>query len=319
MREQDREIFEKARRFVYRNARPLDLARWKYHFENGSAQEVLEALNAYQNEDGGFGHGLEEDNMNPHSIPMQAWRATVVLRELKGLHKSEPIIERLLDYLEHTSEFDGEKWSHVTPSNNDWPHAPWWTYPHAPWYQGTESEKFCGRYNPTASLAGFILRYADADSGFWKKAFGIAEEAVEALFQMGDLQDMHVLACFIQLHEDIEKAGLTDRFDTERLTALLQELVAGNITQDISKWDTEYICKPSQFFYDKECPFYEKNREAALYECEFIRKTQMPDGGYEVTWSWDAYPDAWAVSKNWWRAEITVNNMIYLDNMDTEE
>lgn len=65
MREQDREVFERARRFVYRNARPLDLARWKYHFENGSEQEVLAALSAYQNEDGGFGHGLEEDNMNP--------------------------------------------------------------------------------------------------------------------------------------------------------------------------------------------------------------------------------------------------------------
>ena len=74
MREQDREVFERARRFVYRNARPLDLARWKYHFENGSEQEVLAALSAYQNEERGFWHGLEEGNMNPPSIPMQAWR-----------------------------------------------------------------------------------------------------------------------------------------------------------------------------------------------------------------------------------------------------
>lgn len=318
MREQDREVYEKARRFVYRNARPLELARWKYHFESGSRQDVIDVLSAYQNEDGGFGHGLEEDNMNPDSIPMQAWRAAVALREIKGLHKSEPIIVKLLDYLEHTSEFDGEKWSYVTDSNNDWPHAPWWTYPHAPWYQGTESEMFCRRYNPTASLAGFILRYAEADSAFWNKALVIAGEAVESLFRIEDPQDMHVLACFVQLYEDIREAGLSDRFDTERLAALLQELVAGTITQDTSKWETDYICKPSQFFFDKESLFYERNRDAALYECEFIRKTQMPDGGYAVAWSWDAYPEAWAVSKNWWRAEITVNNMIYLDNMGGE-
>ncbi|MDE7359564.1 MAG: hypothetical protein K2N39_09110 [Lachnospiraceae bacterium] len=318
MREQDREVFDKARRFVYRNARPLDLARWKYHFENGSAQEVLAALSAYQNEDGGFGHGLEEDNMNPNSIPMQAWRATVVLRAVKGLHKTEPIVVKLLDYLEHTSEFDGEKWSNVTASNNDWPHASWWTYPNAPWYQDTERERFCGRYNPTASLAGFILRYAGVDCDFGQKALGIAKEAVEALFQTGDPQDMHVLSCFIQLWEDIGAAGLSDRFEMERLTAFLQESVAKTITQDTSVWETDYICKPSQFFRDRESVFYEENREAALYECEFIRKTQMPDGGYAVTWNWDAYPEAWAVSKNWWRAEITVNNMIYLDNMDAE-
>ncbi|MNR68891.1 hypothetical protein D3C85_1937540 [compost metagenome] len=40
------------RSWVYRNARPLDLARWKYHFENGDPGDVLEALAAYQNEDG---------------------------------------------------------------------------------------------------------------------------------------------------------------------------------------------------------------------------------------------------------------------------
>lgn len=319
MREQDREVFEKARRFVYRNARPLELTRWKYHFENGSRQDVIDVLSAYQNEDGGFGHGLEEDNMNPHSIPMQAWRATVALREIEGLHKSEAIVVKLLDYLEHTPEFDGEKWSYVTASNNDWPHAPWWTYPYAPWYQGTESEKFCRRYNPTASLAGFILRYAEKDSDIWKKALVIAKEAVDALFQMGDPQDMHVLVCFVQLHEDIGKAELSGHFDMERLTALLQELVTGTITQDISQWETDYICKPSQFFCGKESVLYEKNRETAQYECEFIRKTQMSDGGYAVAWSWDAYPDAWAVSRNWWRAEITVDNMIYLDNMTKED
>ena len=29
-------VFDKARAFMYRNARPLDLARFQYHFENGS-------------------------------------------------------------------------------------------------------------------------------------------------------------------------------------------------------------------------------------------------------------------------------------------
>lgn len=39
--------FEKARAFIYRNARPLDLARWQYHFEGGSKEAVLTALAAY--------------------------------------------------------------------------------------------------------------------------------------------------------------------------------------------------------------------------------------------------------------------------------
>jgi hypothetical protein len=46
--------FEKARTFIYRNARPLDFARWQYQFENGSKEAVLNALSFYQNEDGGL-------------------------------------------------------------------------------------------------------------------------------------------------------------------------------------------------------------------------------------------------------------------------
>ena len=47
-------LYEKARAFMYRNARPLELALWQYHFENASADRVLHALSFYQNEDGGF-------------------------------------------------------------------------------------------------------------------------------------------------------------------------------------------------------------------------------------------------------------------------
>lgn len=59
--------FQKAKKFIYRNAKPLDLARWQYHFENGSMEAVLIALSHYQNDDGGFGHALEADAWNPNS------------------------------------------------------------------------------------------------------------------------------------------------------------------------------------------------------------------------------------------------------------
>ena len=90
---------------------------------------------------------------------------------------------------------------------------------------------------------------------------------------------MHVPSRFVQLREDIGAAGLSGSFEMERLTDFLQELVSKTITQDISKWETEYICKPSQFICKKESDFYEANRNAAQHECEFIRKTQQPDGG----------------------------------------
>jgi hypothetical protein len=33
--------FNNARSFIYRNARPLDIARWQYHFEDGNKEGLL--------------------------------------------------------------------------------------------------------------------------------------------------------------------------------------------------------------------------------------------------------------------------------------
>ncbi|WP_233711263.1 hypothetical protein [Lederbergia citrisecunda] len=51
--------FQKAAAWIKRNARPLEVARWEYIFKNGSRDNVVRYLAAYQNEDGGFGHGIE--------------------------------------------------------------------------------------------------------------------------------------------------------------------------------------------------------------------------------------------------------------------
>lgn len=56
MKEEEKEAFDnayhRARRFVYKNARPLELAKWQYHFEDGSREAVLDTLACYQNTDG---------------------------------------------------------------------------------------------------------------------------------------------------------------------------------------------------------------------------------------------------------------------------
>ena len=52
---------EKIRTAFMKIARPLEIACYNYHFEKGSANGVLKELSAFQNHDGGFGHGLEPD------------------------------------------------------------------------------------------------------------------------------------------------------------------------------------------------------------------------------------------------------------------
>ena len=67
--------------WIKRNARPLETARWEYIFEGASSDRVMKYLSAFQNEDGGFGHGIEPDFWLPHSSPMAIWAAGQVKNE----------------------------------------------------------------------------------------------------------------------------------------------------------------------------------------------------------------------------------------------
>ena len=300
------QVYKAAREFIYRNARPLDLARWQYLFENGSKAEVLNALSFYQNEDGGFGHALEADSWNSHSSPIQTWTATEILREIDFTDNSHPIISGILNYFESGQSFEGKFWYNTIKSNNDYPHAPWWH---------TESDSTCHNdYNPTACLAGFIIRFAEKNSELYKLGSRIAKEAFEQLISAERLNDMHTIHCYIRLMEYLEELNITDIIDLMTLKNKLMEQVNSCITQNINEWETSYICKPSQFFNSKQSIFYCDNKEIAEYECEFIIKTQLGDGSWNIPWDWTEYPNEWAISKNWWKSNGIILNVLYLHN-----
>ena len=296
-------LYEKARRFVHLNARPLDFARWRYHFENGSAEDVLRILAFYQNGDGGFGHGLEADALNPGSSPIQTWSATMVLREVGLYDAAHPIVAGVVRYLTSGADFDGNCWAGAVPGNNDYPHAPWWTY---------EPGSVNG-YNPTASLAGFLLRVSAPGSDTDAFARRIALNAYDYAMTE-DVSEMHLLPCFAGLCRDVLTArpGL---FDAEALLDRLRMFAKDSVERDADRWATDYCAMPSSLISGSDDPLYPAFPELAEKECSFIAQAQQEDGAWPVCWSWDAYPDAFAVSANRWQSWIILKNLLYLKSM----
>ena len=293
-----------AEKFIYRNARPLDLARWQYLFEEGSKENVLKSLAMYQNEDGGFGHALEADCWNPESSPVQTWTATEIIREIQLADKNHPIVRGILRYLENTKDFDGHSWFNTVPSNDNYPHAPWWNY--AP------AEEI--NYNPTVSLIGFILRYESTESSLCQTAEKLVKEAYTYFRKNCPMESMHTVSCFVELYEDLADCGL-NIIDLNEFESLLKEQIAHILTRDTDVWETEYVCKPSQFIHSRSSRFYAANKALCDYECEFISKTQKPDGTWAVTWDWGCAPEQWHISKNWWKADLIIKNVAFWKNI----
>lgn len=300
-------VFEKARGFVYRNARPLELARWRFHFENGSADDVVTALSAFQNEDGGFGHALEEDNFNPNSLPMGVWKAAEILDEIGFSDKSHPIIKGMLRYLESGSCFDKahDQWLNTVPSNNDYTCAIWWAY-------NGESEF---RYNPTAALAGFILKFAEKDSVIYHKALIIAKQAVEWFDANVPFNEMHVTNCFVRLYECLCITGADvccmDSFKEKLITQ-----VNNSICRDTSKWGKEYVSLPADFIRSKDSIFIGGNEELLKEQCRLVKQMQLPDGSFPVTWIWCNDYAEYHIAANWWKSEFCIGYMRFIRDFE---
>lgn len=294
--------YEQARNFIYKNARPLDIARWKYLFENGSKEDVLIALIAYQNEDGGFGNALEPDCWNPNSSPVQTWVATEIIKEINLKDKNHPIIQGVLNYLSSGKDFDGHTWSNTVATNNDYPHAPWWNFEPS---QETS-------YNPTACFIGFILKFEDKNSKLFELACVLAKEAYSYFKLYFPMESMHTVSCFVELYEYIKESSMNDILDIGEFSTLLHEQIQHVITYDTSKWAVDYVCKPSLFIGTKTSDFYMDNKEICNYEFEFILNTQGSDGTWGITWSWIDYPEQWNISKNWWKSDLIIKNIRYI-------
>lgn len=294
---------EQTRNWMLRHARPLDWARWRYHFEGGSAEDVLAALAAYQNTDGGFGHGLEADCWNPASSPIQTWCATTVLRELGYPEAAKPMIQGMIRYLTGGDAFDGRYWYSQIDSNNDHPHAPWWS---------VGSNGPMGDDNPTASLAGFLMRFGKGDSGTMGER--LVSEAITRLMVLETIQDSNLLDCYLELQEHLAAIG------DPRAEAIAPKLIAladGCVCREAEQWFTSYCCKPSSLLRSRGSILYPLLKDLAARECEMLATVCDEFGVWPVTWDWHAYPDAWPIARMWWQGDIAVKNMLFLQQFST--
>ena len=294
--------FQNAKRFVYQNARPLDFARWKYHFDGGSREDVLNTLAMYQKKDGGFGYALEPDNWNPDSTPIATWAAMKFLREVGLTDADHPIIAGILRYLDSGKDFVEGKWCNTVPGNNDHPHATWW---HCDNNVGLPSD------NPTVSICGFALVFAQPDSPLYQKAAAIAAKSV-ASFMASEDAEMHTLNNFLDLLSYCEDIPGFSLFDLSAFRAKLYKSVDAAVCKEPGKWYTEYVSKPS-FFFDKTGRLFDiLPRELCALEARMIADHQLPDGSWPVTWQWWTEYKEYEISANWWKSSFCIDNLLYL-------
>jgi hypothetical protein len=116
--------FDKAAGFIAENARVLDQRRFERLFADGGTTPVRDAVAAYRNTDGGFGHALEPDLRGPGSQPAAAEMALRMLDETDAW--DEDLVRGACDWLAAVAPAEGGAAFVEAAPLAGGPHAPWW-------------------------------------------------------------------------------------------------------------------------------------------------------------------------------------------------
>jgi hypothetical protein len=111
-----------AERFVFATARLLDRHRLAVLLHGAPVAPVLDALRAYRNPDGGFGHALEPDVRAPESEPAAVLHALEVMAEIEAL--DDPMVAAAAAWIASIADPNGGV-PFVLPTAAAYPHAPW--------------------------------------------------------------------------------------------------------------------------------------------------------------------------------------------------
>jgi hypothetical protein len=115
--------FDAAAQFIAGHARVLDRRLFERLFAGGPAGPVRDAVAAYRNTDGGFGHALEPDLRTAASQPAAVEMALRIMDAADAW--DEDLVGDAVDWLVSVAPAEGGA-GFVRPTVSEGPHAPWW-------------------------------------------------------------------------------------------------------------------------------------------------------------------------------------------------
>jgi hypothetical protein len=254
--------FAAARDFLHRDGRVLEQRLFAALFDGAPAQGVVDAVLAYRNPDGGFGHGLEPDKRCPDSQPLDV---SFALETLAAAGAREPeLAARACDFLDAVSEPTGAV-PVVLPSIAAYPRAEHWG-----------DGVFPATFAPAASIAGRCH-----ELGVSHPWVARATQYCFAELEREPSDDAHALLEALTFLEHTP-----DRARAEPLFGRVAEAVRRARWFRSDPASDEYGLTPLQFAPSPDArlrPFFGDDEVAA--HLDRLESDQQEDGGWPLAWT----------------------------------
>lgn len=283
-------IWAQAEAFVRAHARPVDRARLEVAFHGADCSAVLQALEPFQNADGGFGNALEPDFRLAASSVMATLTAFQFLMEAAAPADS-PMVQRGVGFLLANLDRDSLSWQAVPPEIDQAPRAPWWTY--EGWHNRTGQDWL----NPNAEVLGVLCHYSSlVDAGLLKL---LKRKTLEVLHGAPQHLDMHN---FLATNRLAERAS--GEFQSEIRTELCERFLA-SVSQKEDEW-SGYGLNPDKLATSESSPLVGRHRQLMMRSLRHELTRQEDDGSWRPAWSWGADSEDWQKATREWAGFLTV-------------
>lgn len=297
------EGFAKARRFLLHDARPLERALFRLHFEDGSEEAVADALTAFRNPDGGFGHALESDLRTPSSSALATALALKILAEIDA-DTEEDLVPPAIDYLLETLDRKTLTWRAVPSDTNDYPHAPWWHDE-----DGSLARTFDDfRIIPRVLLVAMLHHYAaNVPARTLQSLTDAVVETITTIDVLGtgggsDLEYVLILAQVPGLPTGVR----------ELLVERLRHAVPSVVVGDPEKWN-EYCITPLRAAPTPTSVGADTIRDLTETYLDWILDRQAEEGAWNPSWTWFGhYPEVWEQAEREWKGVLTLETLLSL-------
>lgn len=282
--------FKSAKKFILDQGRKLEQERFRFHFEDGPSSNVIQELEKFQNDDGGFGKGLESDLRSNHSSVIATSHALSICREL-GVEKHS-LHNKALIYLLSNYDSDKKVFPIITSNVLDVPH-PWW------WNEKDLEKNFNGfRINPTVEVLSHLLYFNSSVPD------GLEEEVISRINSL-DSVGIYDLRCIKNLLK-VDKLHVQTK--SEIIEKLVQ-IIPSNISED--KWDgigmypLNIVRSPTDIFVKAI------GDELIRSNLEYDIQNQKEDGTWPLNWSWETVDEKlWSEAEREWKAIITLEKLL---------
>lgn len=269
--------------------RPLDVQLLK-SFLTPNNQEIINELYTFQNEDHGFGNGLEPDIQLPQSNIASTCVAINILEDIKDNTVKEKINRDIVTYLEN--EYDLEKESfHMVPKEV-------MNYPHAVWWNIDTLDSFTWG-NPNPEIIGFLYQNRE----YLKKL------DINHLINKTIMYVKETLKSEVSMHNILSVLRFYNRCDNDVKNLLkddLNKIVLDVVERDTNKW-SDYVLEPYQVaiidksFLSTIQDVLDENLDI-IYQ-QILRDLPMPK------WQWYQYEDVFDLIKGDWIGLLTYNQI----------